>query len=64
MEDIMSKDMRVKTLGFIFCLIGLIGGIVAHITALVMQDVVYSKLGFVANGIQLLGLGLIYVDKD
>lgn len=56
--------MRLKTLGLILVIIGLLGGVVAYASGLIDQAPEYYKVGLAANGIQVLGLVGIFIDKD
>ena len=53
--------MKFVTFGLILCLIGLVGGLIAYISAGVYHDLVYFKMGLLANCIQ--GVGLVFIFK-
>ena len=54
--------MRMKTLGLILGLIGMVGGIIAYLSIFNYHDVGFMKLGLLSNFIQATGLVLIYGD--
>ena len=54
--------MRMKTLGLILGLIGMVGGIIAYLSISVYQDVGFLKFGLLSNFIQATGLVLVYGD--
>ena len=54
--------MRVKTLGLILGLIGMVGGVAAYLSVMAYSDTEFLKMGLLANFIQALGLVLIYAD--
>lgn len=56
--------MRVKTLGLILIIVGLIGGVVAYTSGLLTHAVEYYKVGITSNVIQVLGLVGVFADKD
>ena len=54
--------MRMKTVGLILGLVGMVGGIVAYLSIATFKDISFLTFGLLANFIQAIGLILIYAD--